>query len=172
MFYKKGDGQHREVVLDDVMKERIWSECHCSAAGGHQARKKSVDKINSRFHFLGVTEFVNSRIWRCDACQHFGNIKTVVPELKPIKTSHPFEILELDLIGPFKATGNGNAYIMTLTCLFSKWVQAYSLPSKHAAEVSKPLTDFFYTFEPPKSIITDQGKESASQSLTNFRLGI
>ena len=46
----------------------------------------------------------------------------------------------VDLIGPLP---EGNKYIMTVSCLFSKWPEATALPDKTATGVSGSVSFFF-----------------------------
>ena len=57
-------------------------------------------------------------------------IKTCAPELKPIKVNGLWECLSIDLIGPLSLTTQGNKYILTVTDLWSKYVEAFSIPEK------------------------------------------
>ena len=45
----------------------------------------------------------------------------------------------MDLIGPFKKTAQGNQYVLTITCYFSKWVEAYAIPDKTAYSVAAAI---------------------------------
>ena len=49
-----------------------------------------------------------------------------------------WSLVGMDLIvGPFKKfTTKGNQYILTMTCYFSKWVEALPLPDKTAQKSS------------------------------------
>lgn len=69
----------------------------------------------------------------------------------------------MDLIGPLKMTSNNNQYICVLIDYLTKWPQAYQLKSKSAVEVAKCILKFFYQFEAPKRILTDQGKEFVNE---------
>ena len=95
----------------------------------------------------------------CDKCQRMEKIKTCAPELKPIKANGLWEFLGIDLIGPLPLTTQGNKYILTVTDLWSKYVEAFSIPEKSAFVVFKCLTTMFYRFGPPKKILSDQGRE-------------
>ena len=43
----------------------------------------------------------------------------------------------VDLIGSLPVTAKGNRYIMTVSCLFSKWPEATVLPDKTASGVAE-----------------------------------
>ena len=92
-------------------------------------------------------------------CQKFEQIKTVAPQLKPIKTNGPWEVVGIDLIEPFNVTAQGNRFILTCTCLWSKFPVAYAIPDKSAASVSSKLVKMFWQYGPLQRIITDNGRE-------------
>ena len=45
----------------------------------------------------------------------------------------------MDLIGPFKKIMQGNQYVLTMTCYFSKWVEAFAIPDKTACCVATAI---------------------------------
>ena len=65
----------------------------------------------------------------------------------------------VDLIGPLPITQKGNKYmyIMTVSCLFSKWPEATALPDKTATEVAEFLFLCFTRHGCGMVKITDQG---------------
>ena len=69
----------------------------------------------------------------------------------------------IDLIGPLKESQSGNKYILALTDLWSKFVEAFALPSKSADLVCDRLQSVFYRFGPSEKILTDQGKEFCNE---------
>lgn len=79
------------------------------------------------------------------------------------KVTQPFELIGMDLVGKPKTTSSGNQYICVLIDCFTKWPQAYPLKSKCAEEVTQCIVMFFYQFEAPKRILTDQGKEFVNE---------
>lgn len=65
----------------------------------------------------------------------------------------------MDLIGPLKVTPRKNQYVLTMTCYFSKWVEAFPLPDKSAASVAGAIYAAYCRHGSPNDIITDQGRE-------------
>ena len=54
-------------------------------------------------------------------------MKASTNELHPIAVKpQVWNLVGMDLIGPLKKTSRGNRYILTMTCYFSKWVEAFS----------------------------------------------
>ena len=69
----------------------------------------------------------------------------------------------VDLIGPLPETSNGNKYIMTVCCLFSKCPEAAALPDKSAIGVAEFLFKCFTRHGCCKVKISDQGREFVNQ---------
>ena len=69
-----------------------------------------------------------------------------------------WELIGIDLTGPLPKTVNGFQYILTATDYFSKWVEAFPLKKKTAAEVGRRICSIIYTHGCPEIILSDQGK--------------
>ncbi|KAL7829046.1 hypothetical protein SRHO_G00326800 [Serrasalmus rhombeus] len=74
-----------------------------------------------------------------------------------------WELLGIDLTGPLPKTTSGFQYILTVTDYFSKWVEAFPLRSKCAAEVGKNLCLVIYRHGCPKRVLSDQGREFVNE---------
>ena len=69
----------------------------------------------------------------------------------------------MDLVGPLKKSLKGHRFILTLTCYFSKWVEAFPLCEKSAICVASALYTAYCRHGAPSEIITDQGREFVNQ---------
>ena len=102
------------------------------------------------------------------------------PELRaiPVRADVGSQV-GIDLIGPFKQTDRGHRflvpttskvivlflpkhcgrYIMTMTCYFSKWVEAFPICDKSAECVAQALCSAYCHHGASDEVITDQGRE-------------
>ena len=70
------------------------------------------------------------QVGKCPQCQRtpqlrpLGLLSPVVPKLNLVKADASWDLVEIDLIGPFTTTTAGNNYIFTATDLFTKFVYA------------------------------------------------
>ena len=76
-----------------------------------------------------------------------------------MQVSEPWEMIGIDLMGPWKETKYGFKYLFTATDFFTKWVEAFPLREKSAVEVAQCLLKLFYRFGASKSVLHDNGKE-------------
>ncbi|XDV30425.1 hypothetical protein PO909_033350 [Leuciscus waleckii] len=160
LYYKTADGSNRLVVMDEKQKERVLRDCHDSpATGGHQGITRTFNKIASAYYWQGIFPDVTKWVAQCPQCQCNDTIKTVAPVLHPIKVTKAWNVIGMDLMGPFPTSPQGNIYVLTMTDLFTKWVFAKSLKCKTAVEVAKGVLQAFNAYGLVERIITDQGRE-------------
>lgn len=88
---------------------------------------------------------------------------TAASQLHPIKVSERWDVLGMDLIGPFNETERGNRFKMTVTDLFTKWMVAKPIRDKSASSTAEVLLETTFTFGPPNRIISDQGRELVNE---------
>ena len=74
-----------------------------------------------------------------------------------------WDLVGIDLIGPLPKTLDGFQYIFTATDYFSKWVEAFPLKTKTAAEVGRHICSIIYRHGCPKRILSDQGREFVNE---------
>ncbi|KAK3097378.1 hypothetical protein FSP39_009117 [Pinctada imbricata] len=71
----------------------------------------------------------------------------------------PFDVWQVDLLGPLPTTYRGNLYIFTASCMFSKYLFALAIPNKDAITVSEALFTLFTSFGVCHTILSDHGTE-------------
>ena len=57
------------------------------------------------------------------------HLVTQQTSLESTVSQHPFEKLSWDIMGPLPQTSSGNKYIVVVTDLYSKWVEAFPMKS-------------------------------------------
>ncbi|XP_078277472.1 gypsy retrotransposon integrase-like protein 1 [Rhinoraja longicauda] len=150
--------EKREVVVDGERRRQIFLECHLSDVGCHLGQKKTVHRIQSRYYWLGIVKDVVDWIKICDTCQHAEHYKHTSRRFQPVRVTRPWEMLVLDLLGPFPETVRGNTYVLTVTDCFSKWVEAIPLQQKDALSVAGALAATFYRFGASKEIFSNENR--------------
>ena len=90
----------------------------------------------------------------------FRKFDKFTAELHPIPVKDDvWHTIGVDLIGPLPETPRGNKFIMTATCLFSKWPEVAALPDKSATGIAEVLFKCFTRHGCCRVKITDQGRE-------------
>jgi hypothetical protein len=76
----------------------------------------------------------------------------------------PFERIVIDIAGPFPRIDQENRYLLIAMDYFTKWPEAYAIPSQEASTVAEALvTNFFCRFGVPRELHSDQGRNFESR---------
>ena len=76
---------------------------------------------------------------------------------------YPLDRIGIDVMGPLNVTKDKNKYILVIGDYFTRWMEAYSLPSQHAEVVAEKLVhEFISRFGTPLEIHSDQGRNFES----------
>ncbi|NWS13354.1 GIN1 protein, partial [Pachyramphus minor] len=92
----------------------------------------------------------------CETCQNAEHNKNVSRKARPVRVESPWEVLGLDIHGPFPETSQSNTHVLLVTDYFTKWVEAAPLQKKDPLSVAKALAAIFYRFGASKNIYTSQ----------------
>ncbi|XP_041793622.1 uncharacterized protein zgc:113436 [Chelmon rostratus] len=151
--------EKREVVIEAERKRQIFLDCHFNEFGHHLGQKKTVHRIQSKYYWLGIIKDVVDWIKVCDTCQHTERNKNLARTVRPIKVDAPWDIVGIDIIGPFPETQQGNTSVILLIDYFSKWPEAFPVQKTDALSVARCISKCIYRFGAPKTIACTQNAD-------------
>ena len=144
------------------LKDRVINAYHHK--NGHFGARKTFYTIKQKYYWPNLYKDLECAIDACTTCKE-RNLKQ---KNTPIQTTSsppfPMAVVQLDLSGPFKKTLSGNEYIASFTCVYSGWIEAFSMPDKTAQSVLECLIEQFI----PRhgcclQLTTDNGAEFCNQ---------
>lgn len=150
------------TIDNKIERENILNKFHTDELyGGHCGSKKLYAKIKEQFFWRNMTRDISNYIKNCHVCKlSKPNPRTREPlELTetPLK---PFDLLQIDTIGPLPKSNSGNIYAITIIDEMSKFLVIIPIANKSAKEVAKAIFEkYILTFGPMKSIKSDMGTE-------------
>ena len=169
LLYRRKSVQENEhylqLVAPKVIRSTIFEHLHKNRTAGHFGRDKTIESINRRFYWPGITENIKSWCKSCEMCAKCkpGPGKGKTP-LKQLIVRETMECIAIDIMGPLPRTKDGNEFIMVVGDYYSKWKEAFALKDHKALTVAdKLVTEVICRFGCPKQIHTDQGREFESQ---------
>ena len=120
-----------------------------------------------------IAEYVCRTCLTCQA--KGGKVKPQSHTLEPPRQSYPFFQCNCDIVGPLTPSSNNNVYILTVECMFTRWLEAFPIRRATGQAVVNKLTrDFFPRFGFPSLLKFDRGthfKNHMMQELTEM-LGV
>jgi hypothetical protein len=84
--------------------------------------------------------------------------------LNPIEASEPFELLQVDIAGPYPTTTRGNKYLVIFVDAFSKYPEGFAVPSVDARCVAELLVEqIIPRHGAPKRLLSDCGSQFTAE---------
>jgi hypothetical protein len=174
VLYKKSFNPHknnRRIVLPKHLHNEIMSALHDPPLSGHLGRNKTLNRINSRFYWDKMKDDIFEYVDSCIKCQTIKRKPNRRAQLQHIKASKPFQILGIDVSGPFTTTNAGNTYIITAICYFSKFCISKAIKDFTATTTAKFIfEEIICKYGVPEQILTDQGRNFEAELIKHLCL--
>jgi hypothetical protein len=158
------------LVVPEHLVEVILKSYHCDKPLSHIGRDKLYALLKTRFYWPSMYDDIKRWV---KACLNCAKVKPHQPKLngllQPFKASSPFEIVGIDILGPFKTTKSRSKYVLVCICYFTNWVEACPLKTIEAEEVAIAFYKLIITRHGcPFKVLTDQGTQFSSRLFQSF----
>ena len=151
------------VVLPEALIPKALEAYHDSGYGCHLGQHKTRIAMQERVFFPGMRQAVDKHIRDCAACSRAKAVKRKhAGKLKSTIYLQPFELVGIDLVGPFLTSANGNRYVMHVIDAHTNWNICVALPNKEAATIAKAFHEHVIIGGPcvcPVACLSDRGTE-------------
>ena len=158
------------VVIPQHLIEFILKSYHNSKLGAHVGRDKLFGLLKERYFWPGMYDDLSRWVRACVECNSVKPHQAKTHGLLvPIRVSYPFELVGIDIVGPFKITARKNKYVLVCVDYFTNWIEAAPLKTLEAEETANLFFKLIITRHGcPSKILTDQGTQFTSKLLKNL----
>ena len=152
--------KHIQLVVPSDLHEVILKHLHIFS--GHLGLRKTMERVKIRYYWPEYENDIEKWIHECDECQRHYPPPRKAP-LGTIKAHYPFEMVAWDIMVPLPVSKRGHQYILIVTDVFTKWVEAFPLCDTVSAMLAEILVDeVICHYGVPKNIPSDQGANFCS----------
>ena len=157
-----------QVVIPASLRHEILVSCHDDPTAGHLGVLKTYEKVRVRYYWHGM--FKDIEHW-CNSCvdcamKKIPRGKRKAP-LLPIPVEGAFDRVAMDILGPFPVTNDGNRYIIVFSDYYTRWPEAFAMPSIEAPRVAQLLVDeILARHGAPRTLLSDRGSNFLSSIVT------
>jgi len=160
-LYRRSHDEILLCCLSNKEAQEILKEAHDSMCGAHRPGLKLWDRLRRLgYYWPKMIPGAITYAKRCHACQVHGDFIHQAPgHLRSITSSWPFEIWEMDVIGPISPpSSKGHRLILAITDYFSKWAETIPLREVKTCDVIRFVKHYaIYRFGVPQWIVHDNG---------------
>lgn len=164
LIFAPVEKQNWQLLVPKTLRLEIIRNNHDTLLGGHYGVNKTSEKIKQKFYWFLMNQDIKLYIRQCQQCNKIKD-----PRKKPkarlglYLAGYPLDRLAVDVMGPMPLTKDKNKYILVIGDYFTRWMEAYSLPSQHAEVIAEKLVhEFIARFGTPLEIHSDQGRNFES----------
>ena len=153
-----------QIYIPPSLRQPLLHHFHNNPLSGHFGRFKTYKRLQALVYWPKMSIDVRDYVRCCQICQIFKPETRKPPgKLQQTTVGHPWEMLGVDLMGPFPRSSSGNIHLLVFVDYFSRWVELFALRKATAEIISQCLTREILTrWGVPKYILSDQGPQFVS----------
>lgn len=156
------------VWIPMSLKNQIISLFHDNITAGHLGRNKTYHKLEDRVFWTGMAKDVGTYIKNCEACVRAKPILYPPAPNSSYVAEAPWEVISVDLAGPYCKSSKQSTVLFILLDVFSKWVSIFPLRKAKAEYVINCMKEVFFIFGVPRVVISDNGSQFVSNIYMEF----
>jgi len=159
LYKRKSNGEHQLLVPQSLMHD-VMRLNHDPVYGAHPGIKRNYSLVALRYWWPGMRKSIEDFVNSCDLCQRRKGIREFVAPLGEVEEpTAPFQLVSLDITGPYVTTARGNKYLLTFIDHFTKYVEAFPIPDQTAETCARIYATQIVTRHGTVSqLITDKGR--------------
>lgn len=158
------------VVPKDKRKEVLY-RCHDEVTAGHAGVFKTYHRVRQKYYWPRMKYDVLDYVRQCKTCGAHKTEKKLPAGLMGSRPEiHlPWQLISLDLIGPFPRSSAGYTQVLVITDYFSKFVLTFPLRSANAKTLVKHVEEgVFLVYGAPQYLMSDNGTIFRSKEFTDL----
>ena len=160
-----------KAIVPDSLRQHVVDMAH----QGHPGIVRTKQRCREIAWWPRMDTFIYEFVKNCVPCtltdkRYLDN--TPIPKVH--WPSRPWESLQIDIAGEFKAAPSSSRFLLVVTDLHSKWPEIAMCSDITSSSVIRFLSDLFVRWGIPSFITTDNGTQFTSHEFSDFllRMGI
>lgn len=151
-----------KLVVPESLRISVLKECHDNPSAGHLGVKKTVNRVRQHYYWPSLIADVKQYVRHCEICASHKSSQLPPSGMmgRQREVTEPFQIVSMDLMGPFPRSKQGNTMLLVVSCWFSKFSLLFPLRNGKTSNIVKILEEqIILVYGPPGIIICDNGKQ-------------
>ena len=142
---------------------------HDHIFSGHLGISKTYEKLKRKYFWTNMRRNVIDHVTSCHCCQMRKVDHNKKGYLQEIAVGKPFQLVSIDMLGPFPLSYNGNKYILVSVDYGTRYAIAKAIPNATAeCAADFIISEITLKFGPPKKLLSDRGTNFTSSLVTEI----
>ena len=159
------------AIIPDSLRQEVTEMAH----QGHPGIVRTKQRCREVVWWPKMDGFINEFVKTCVHCTLTDKRQLDQTPISKVQwPSRPWESLQIDIAGEFKAAPIFSRFLLVVTDLHSKWPEIAMCSAITSSSVIHFLSDLFVRWGIPDRITSDNGTQFTSHEFTDFlaRMGI
>lgn len=154
-------GQPPRLYVPPAARVRVLEHHHDADLAGHPGAAETLRTIRRDYYWPHLRKDVRQHVRTCQEC---CLAKAAQPAARrqevPRRPRRPWEHVGLDLMGPYPLTKRRKRFLLVVTDLFSRWVEAFPISDSKTDTIAALLeNEVFARWGYPKKILSDNASQ-------------
>ena len=165
VLYKRKRGGEPLLVIPESLIREIITLNHDSVYAGHPGVKRTLGVLSLKYWWPTMSGDVRKYVSTCDACQRRDGKREFKAPLGDVaEPSRAFQIVHIDITGPYPRTSAGNRYVLTAIDKLTKYAEAIPLKDISAVTVARAYaTQIVSRHGVNETLVSDKGSNFMSE---------
>lgn len=153
-----------KLLVPKYYRTQIIASCHDPPTSAHFGFYKTFHKVQDRYYWPKMRHDILKYVRSCKVCaaQKFSTDGPAGLMGSEKNVRFPFQILAVDIMGPFPRSKHGNCYLLVAADWFTKYTLLHPMRKATAENIVKFIeNNVFLSFGVPQFIIVDNGTQFA-----------
>lgn len=157
------------IVIPKSRANEILGKFHDDKEAGHPGREETYNSIRQRFFWVSMRRDIAKYVRTCSICASTkASNHKADSTMRGRRPHQPWEVIALDIMGPYPRTSKGKTNILVVTDLFTRWIEAFAIPEATTNRIVSLLhSEVFSRYGYPRCILSDNGSQFTSRQWKN-----
>ncbi|PIK45756.1 Retrovirus-related Pol polyprotein from transposon [Apostichopus japonicus] len=167
--YVDNNSHSNKVVVPGELVVEVIAHHHCTPTSPHLGMRKTISKICQKFWWKNLKSDVETFVKKCRQC-HLSKPMYCKPSgyMESTTSRYPWDVMAMDLLGPFPESNAGNLYILVITDHFSRFSFLMTLKRSTGKVLRAVLQQLFCTWGACNKLVSDNGPQMVSKYVTEL----
>lgn len=155
-----------KIVVPSANRAEIFRIYHDDPTAGHFGVSKTLSRISELYYWPGMRKAVYSYVRKCSVCA--ANKSENLPQAGLMgayrNINFPFQLISMDLLGPYPRSKSGNQYLLVVVDWFTKFVLVHPMAKATSQGITRFVERSIFNFlGVPQIVACDNGSQFTSK---------